>query len=144
MQSVCSLLFNNGPIKKIKKQLSLKVSCQTAYTLSTCPVYFVPLRSHKLEKTLVVFGSCKIFFRKYIFFGNVIFWKEKYFQVSWCVMKIFLENIFMCLGVFWKCYFPPPPTRNPPPHNKKTTKTPPPTPQQQQQQQQKSEIKGRK
>ena len=48
-------------------------------------------------------------------------------------MKIVLENIFMCLVTFWKCYFPPPPTQNPPPHNKKTTKTPPPTPPQQQQ-----------
>ena len=58
-------------------------------------------------------------------------------------MKIFLENIFMCLVTFWKCYFPPLPTQNPPPHNKKTTKTPPPTPPQQQQQNQRSkrEIK---
>ena len=37
-------------------------------------------------------------------------------------MKKFLENIFMCLVTFWKCYFPPPPTRNPPPHNRKTPK----------------------
>ena len=58
-------------------------------------------------------------------------------------MKIFLENIFMCLVTFWKCYFPPPPTQNPPPHNRKTTKTPPPTPPQQQQKNQRSkrEIK---
>ena len=48
-------------------------------------------------------------------------------------MKIFLENIFMCLITFWKSYFPPPSTQNPPPHNRKTTKTPPPTPPPQQQ-----------
>ena len=40
-------------------------------------------------------------------------------------MKIVLENIFMYLVTFWKCYFPPPPTQNPPSHYRKTTKTPP-------------------
>ena len=54
-----------------------------------------------------VFGSCKIFSGKYVFSGNVIFRKGKYFQVFGCIMKNFLENIFMCLGVFCKCYFPP-------------------------------------
>ena len=38
-------------------------------------------------------------------FRNVIFGKGKYFQVC-CIMKIVLENIFMCLVIFWKCYFP--------------------------------------
>ena len=47
-----------------------------------------------------VFGSCKIFSGKYVFSGNAIFRKGKYFQVFGCIMKIFLENIFMCLGVF--------------------------------------------
>ena len=32
-----------------------------------------------------------------IFSGNVIFGKGKYFQVFGCIMKIVLENIFMCL-----------------------------------------------
>ena len=61
-----------------------------------------------------------------IFSKNAIFGKGKYFQVFCCIMKIVLENIFICLVTFWKCYFPPP-------HNRKTTKTPPPTPPQQQQ-----------
>ena len=52
-------------------------------------------------------------------------------------MKIFLENIFMCLVKFWKCYFPPP-------HNRKTTKTPPPTPPQQQQKNQRSKRESKK
>ena len=43
------------------------------------------------------FGSCKIFFGKYLFSGNAIFQKGKYFCVFGCVMKIFLENNFMCL-----------------------------------------------
>ena len=47
-----------------------------------------------------MFGSCKIFSGKYEFFGNAIFQKGKYFQVFGCIMKIFLENIFMCLGLF--------------------------------------------
>ena len=50
--------------------------------------------------TKAVFGSCKIFSGKYVFSGNAIFRKGKYFQVFGCIMKIFLENIFMCLGVF--------------------------------------------
>ena len=66
-----------------------------------------------------------------IFFENAIFEKGKYFQMFGCIMKIVVENIFMCLVIFWKCYFPPSPTQNRPPHNRKTTKTPP-------QQQQKS------
>ena len=59
-------------------------------------------------------------------------------------MKIFLENNFMCLVTFWKCYFPPPPPQNPPPHNKKTTKTPPPMPPQQQQKNQRSKRESKK
>ena len=59
-------------------------------------------------------------------------------------MKIFLENNFICLVTFWKCYFPPPPPQNPPPHNRKTTKTPPPTPPQQQQQNQRSKRESKK
>ena len=47
-----------------------------------------------------MFGSCKIFSR------NAIFGKGKYFQVFFCIMKIFVENIFMYLVLFWKCYFP--------------------------------------
>ena len=39
-----------------------------------------------LYSSKAAFGSCKIFFRK-----------GKYFQVFGCIMKIFLENIFMCL-----------------------------------------------
>ena len=57
--------------------------------------------------------------------------KENIFKCFGCIMKIVLENIFMCLVTFWNCYFPPPPTQNPP-------HTPP------QQQQQKLEIKERK
>ena len=90
------------------------------------------------------FGSCKIFSEKYLFSGNAIFRKGKYFQVFGCIMKIFLENNFMCLVTFWKCYFPPPPPQNPPPHNRKTTKTPPPTPPQQQQQNQRSKKESKK
>ena len=67
---------------------------------------------------------------------------RKYFQVFCCIMKIVLENIFMYLVTFWKCYFPPPPTQNPPPQNRITTKTPPPTPQQQQQKNQRSKARG--
>ena len=59
-------------------------------------------------------------------------------------MKIFLENIFMCLVTFWKSYFPPPPTQNPPPHNRKTTKTPPPTPPPQQQKNHRSKRESKK
>ena len=47
-----------------------------------------------------MFGSRKIFSR------NAIFGKGKYFQVFGCIMKIVVENIFMCLVLFWKCYFP--------------------------------------
>ena len=61
-----------------------------------------------------------------------------------CIMKIFLENNFMCLVTFWKCYFPPPPLQNPPPHIRKTTKTPPPTPPPQQQQNQRSKRESKK
>ena len=35
-----------------------------------------------------------------IFSENAIFGKEKYFQVIGCIMKIVLENIFMCLVTF--------------------------------------------
>ena len=41
------------------------------------------------EFTKAVFGSCKN-----------IFEKGKYFQVFGCIMKIVLENIFMCLVTF--------------------------------------------
>ena len=41
-----------------------------------------------------VFASCKIFSE------NAIFGKGKYFQVFGYIMKIFLENIFMCLVIF--------------------------------------------
>ena len=41
-----------------------------------------------------VFGSRKIFSR------NAIFGKGKYFQVFGCIMKIVVENIFMCLVLF--------------------------------------------
>ena len=58
------------------------------------------LESWKMKKMKAVFGSCKIFSGKYVFSGNAIFRKGKYFQVFGCIMKIFLENIFMCLGVF--------------------------------------------
>ena len=47
-----------------------------------------------------MFGSRKIFSR------NAIFGKGKYFQVFGCIMKIVVENIFMCLVLLWKCYFP--------------------------------------
>ena len=80
----------------------------------------------------------------FLFSLNYIFGKRKYFQVFCCIMKIVLENIFMCLVTFWKCYFPPPPTQNPPPHHKKTTKTPPPTPPQQQQKNQRSKRESKK
>ena len=50
--------------------------------------------------TKAVFGSRKIFSRKYLFSGNAIFRKGKYFQVFGCIMKIALENIFMCLVTF--------------------------------------------
>ena len=59
-------------------------------------------RRWKADDTKAVFGSRKIF-------------SGKYFQVFDYIMKIILENIFMCLVTFWKCYFPPPPTQNPPP-----------------------------
>ena len=32
--------------------------------------------------------------------------KKKKFQVFDCIMKIILKNIFMCLVIFWKYYFP--------------------------------------
>ena len=83
--------------------------------------------THFRIATKVVFGSCKIFS------GNAIFGKGKYFQVFGCIMKIVLENIFICLVTFWKCYFSTTTHQNPPLHNRKTTKTPPPTPPQQQQ-----------
>ena len=35
-----------------------------------------------------------------IFSKNDIFGKGKYFQVFGCIMKIVLENIFMCLVTF--------------------------------------------
>ena len=41
-----------------------------------------------------MFGSYKIFSE------NAIFEKEKYFQVFGCIMKIVLENVFMCLVAF--------------------------------------------
>ena len=66
-----------------------------------------------------------------------IFSGKKYFQVFGCIMKIVLENIFMYLVTFWKCYFPPSP-------NRKTTKTLPPTPPQQQQQNQRSKRESKK
>ena len=47
-----------------------------------------------------MFGSCKIFSGKYLFSGNAIFEKGKYFQVFGCIIKIVLENIFMCLVTF--------------------------------------------
>ena len=47
-----------------------------------------------------MFGSIKIFFRKYLFFENAIYGKGKFFQVFGCIMKIVLENIFMCLVTF--------------------------------------------
>ena len=47
-----------------------------------------------------MFGCRKIFSR------NAIFRKGKYFQVFDCIMKIVVKNIFMCLVLFWKCYFP--------------------------------------
>ena len=50
--------------------------------------------------TKVVFGSRKIFFGKYLFSGNAIFGKGKYFQMFGCIMKIVVENIFMCLVLF--------------------------------------------
>ena len=52
------------------------------------------------------FFQCKIFSRCEKFSGENIFGKRKYFQVFGCIMKIILENIFKCLVVFWKCYFP--------------------------------------
>ena len=51
-------------------------------------------------------GYRKIFSEKYLFSRNAIFGKGKYFQVFDCIMKIVVENIFMCLVLFWKCYFP--------------------------------------
>ena len=36
----------------------------------------------------------------YIYSKNAIFGKGKYFQMFNCIMKIFLENIFMCLVTF--------------------------------------------
>ena len=47
--------------------------------------------------------------------------KENIFKCFGCIMKIVLENIFMCLVTFWKCYFPPPPT--PPQQQKKQLET---------------------
>ena len=41
------------------------------------------------------------YFPKMLFSG-----KENIFQVFGCIMKIVVENIFMCLVLFWKCYFP--------------------------------------
>ena len=41
-----------------------------------------------------MFGSRKIFSE------NAIFGKGKYFQVFGCIMKIVVENIFMCLVLF--------------------------------------------
>ena len=87
-----------------------------------------------------VWFNVKYFPENKYFAKNAIFGKGKYFQVFGCIMKIVIENIFMCLVTFWKYYFPPPPTQNPPPHNRKTTKTPP----QQQQKNQRSERESKK
>ena len=53
---------------------------------------FSPLRLCLVE--------CKIFFECKIFLGENIFGKGKYFQVFGCIMKIVLENVFMCLVAF--------------------------------------------
>ena len=42
-----------------------------------------------------------IYFSEMLFFGKEnIFKKGKYFQVFCCIMKIVVENIFMCLVLF--------------------------------------------
>ena len=50
---------------------------------------FSPLRLRLVE--------CKIFFECKIFSSENIFRKGKYFQVFGSIMKIVLENVFMCL-----------------------------------------------
>ena len=51
-------------------------------------------------------AGCKIFSRCKIFSSENIFRKRKYFLVFGCILKIILENNFLCLVIFWKCYFP--------------------------------------
>ena len=69
-------------------------------TRKRLPLLFLP---HTLLRLRLV--ERKIFFKCKIFSGENIFEKGKYFQVFGCIMKIVLENVFMCLVAFWKCYF---------------------------------------
>ena len=50
--------------------------------------------------------GCKIFSKCKIFSGVKYFQERKIFSSFGCIMKIVLENVFMCLVAFWKCYFP--------------------------------------
>ena len=56
-----------------------------------------------------MFGSRKIFSGKYLFSGNAIFRKGKYFQVFGCIWENIVKNIFWCLVVLlkipWKIHF---------------------------------------
>ena len=56
-----------------------------------------------------MFGSRKIFSGKYLFSGNAIFRKGKYFQVFGCIWENIVKNILWCLVVLlkipWKIHF---------------------------------------
>ena len=52
-----------------------------------------------------MFGSFKIFFRKYLFFENAIYGKGKYFQVFGCIMKIVGGKYFHVFGSILKMLF---------------------------------------
>ena len=53
------------------------------------------------EEDIVLTNATKaVFGCRKIFSGNAIFRKGKYFQVFGCIMKIVVENIFMCLVLF--------------------------------------------
>ena len=48
--------------------------------------------------TQAVFGCCKTFSRKYIFFKNANFQKRKIFQCVWLHFKKFSEKYFLVFG----------------------------------------------
>ena len=83
-----------------------------------------------------MFGSCKIFFRKWIFSGNVIFGKGKCIQTIWLNWNSFYRKSIPMFGSFKHFYsvlrkstgpHTPSPTENPPPptHQHHTTQKPP-------------------
>ena len=84
--SVPSYLFHSLSFKLSNKEMSFS---------------FSPLRLCLVE--CKIFFECKIFLGENIFGKGKyfhIFGKGKYFQVFGCIMKIVLENVFMCLVAF--------------------------------------------